>query len=101
MQTPIENTDPFVVLAIEVGHLGRRLDRIGNELIALYSRPALRITGLVLVGAAVAKLVLFDLVALDGLAGVGAFLGAGSRYARLVAEAEAARSGSGSAALTG
>ena len=58
-------------------------------------RPALRITGLVLVAAAVAKLVLFDLVALDGLARVGAFLGAGlfllaagARYARLVAEAE-------------
>jgi uncharacterized membrane protein len=58
-------------------------------------RPALRITGLVLVGAAVAKLVLFDLVALDGLARVGAFLGAGlvllaagTRYARLVAEAD-------------
>lgn len=60
------------------------------------SRPALRIAGMVLVGAAVAKLVLFDLVALDGLARVGAFLGAGlvllaagTRYARLVAEAEA------------
>jgi uncharacterized membrane protein len=59
-------------------------------------RPALRIAGMVLVGAAVAKLVLFDLVALDGLARVGAFLGAGlvllaagTRYARLVAEAEA------------
>ena len=58
-------------------------------------RPALRITGLVLVGAAVAKLVLFDLVALDGLARVAAFLGAGlvllaagTRYARLVAEAD-------------
>jgi uncharacterized membrane protein len=58
-------------------------------------RPALRIAGLVLVAAAVAKLVLFDLVALDGLAGVVAFLGAGlvllaagTRYARLVAEAE-------------
>jgi uncharacterized membrane protein len=58
------------------------------------SRPALRITGMVLVGAAVAKLVLFDLVALDGLARVGAFLGAGlvllaagTRYARMVAEA--------------
>jgi uncharacterized membrane protein len=55
-------------------------------------RPALRVTGLVLVGAAVAKLVLFDLVALDGLARVAAFLGAGlvllaagTRYARLVA----------------
>ncbi len=59
------------------------------------SRPALRIAGLVLVAAAVAKLVLFDLVALDGLARVGAFLGAGlvllaagTRYTRLVAEAE-------------
>ncbi|WP_214407905.1 DUF2339 domain-containing protein, partial [Pseudonocardia lacus] len=59
-------------------------------------RPALRVTGLVLVGAAVAKLVLFDLVALDGVARVGAFLGAGllllaagTRYARLVAEAGA------------
>nr|WP_245573312.1 DUF2339 domain-containing protein [Amycolatopsis benzoatilytica] len=53
---------------------------------------ALRITGLVLVAAAVAKLVLFDLAALDGLARVGAFLGAGlillaagARYAKLVA----------------
>jgi hypothetical protein len=59
------------------------------------SRPALRIAGLVLVAAAVAKLVLFDLVALDGLARVGAFLGAGlvllaagTRYTRLVADAE-------------
>jgi predicted membrane protein DUF2339 len=58
-------------------------------------RPALRISGMVLVAAAVAKLVLFDLVALDGMARVGAFLGAGlvllaagTRYARLVAEAE-------------
>ena len=58
--------------------------------------PALRIAGMVLVGAAVAKLVLFDLVALDGLARVAAFLGAGlvllaagTRYARLVAQAEA------------
>ena len=60
-------------------------------------RPALRVAGLVLVGAAVAKLFLFDLVALDGLARVAAFLGAGllllaagTRYARLVAEAETA-----------
>ena len=60
-------------------------------------RPALRFAGLVLVAAAVAKLVLFDLVALDGLARVAAFLGAGlvllaagTRYARLVAEAEKA-----------
>ena len=61
-------------------------------------RPALRIAGMVLVAAAVAKLVLFDLTALDGLARVAAFLGAGlvllaagTRYARLVAEAEAAK----------
>lgn len=53
---------------------------------------ALRITGLVLVATAVAKLVLFDLATLDGLARVGAFLGAGvillvagARYARVVA----------------
>ena len=57
-------------------------------------RPAVRVAGLVLVAAAVAKLLLFDLVALDGLARVAAFLGAGllllaagTRYARLVAEA--------------
>jgi uncharacterized membrane protein len=50
-----------------------------------------RVVGLVLVGAAVVKLVLFDLSALDGLARVAAFLGAGlillgagTRYARLV-----------------
>jgi hypothetical protein len=61
------------------------------------SRAALRITGMVLVAAAVAKLVLFDLVALDGIARVAAFLGAGlvllaagTRYARMVAEANAA-----------
>jgi len=58
-------------------------------------RPAPRVAGLVLVAAAVAKLVLFDLVALDGPARVAAFLGAGllllaagTRYARLVAEVE-------------
>lgn len=52
----------------------------------------LRVIGLVLVGAAVLKLVLFDLSALDGLARVAAFLlaglvllGAGTRYAKLVA----------------
>jgi uncharacterized membrane protein len=51
-----------------------------------------RVVGLILVGAAVVKLVLFDLSALDGLARVAAFLGAGlillgagTRYARLVA----------------
>jgi uncharacterized membrane protein len=60
-------------------------------------RPALRVAGLVLVAAAVAKLLVFDLAALDGLARVAAFLGAGllllaagTRYARLVAEAESA-----------
>ena len=58
------------------------------------SRPALRIAGLVLVAVAVAKLFLFDLVALDGLARVAAFVGAGllllaagSAYTRLVARA--------------
>ncbi|UMP03172.1 DUF2339 domain-containing protein [Amycolatopsis sp. EV170708-02-1] len=52
----------------------------------------LRVIGFVLVGAAVLKLVLFDLSALDGLARVAAFLiaglvllGAGTRYAKLVA----------------
>jgi uncharacterized membrane protein len=53
---------------------------------------ALRVAGLSLVGAALVKLVLFDLSSLDGLARVAAFLvaglillGAGTRYARLVA----------------
>lgn len=51
-----------------------------------------RVAGLALVGAALAKLVLFDLSSLDGMARVAAFLvaglillGAGTRYARLVA----------------
>jgi uncharacterized membrane protein len=55
------------------------------------SRVSPRVAGLVLVGAAVAKLVLFDLAALDGLARVSAFLGtgivllvAGVRYAQLI-----------------
>ncbi|MGH3948176.1 MAG: DUF2339 domain-containing protein [Pseudonocardiaceae bacterium] len=55
------------------------------------TRRVPRLCGLVLVGAAVAKLVLFDLASLDGIARVAAFLGAGlvllaagSRYARLV-----------------
>jgi uncharacterized membrane protein len=55
-------------------------------------RAPLRVAGLVLVAAAVAKLLLFDLVALDGLARVAAFVGAGlvlltagARYARAVA----------------
>ncbi|MGH3942025.1 MAG: DUF2339 domain-containing protein [Pseudonocardiaceae bacterium] len=58
----------------------------------LCSAP-IRAAGMSLVGAAVAKLVLFDLSALDGVARVAAFLGAGlvllaagTRYARLVAE---------------
>jgi uncharacterized membrane protein len=62
------------------------------------NRPALRVTGLVLVASAVAKLVLFDLVALDGIARVAAFLGAGlvllaagTRYAGMVAKAEGGR----------
>ena len=56
---------------------------------------SLRTAGMSLVGAAVAKLVLFDLATLDGVARVVAFLGAGlvllaagTRYARLVAPAE-------------
>ena len=55
-------------------------------------RQPLRVSGLVLVGAAIAKLVLFDLASLDGIARVAAFLGAGmvllaagTRYARLLA----------------
>lgn len=55
----------------------------------------LRTAGMSLVGAAVAKLVLFDLSTLDGVARVAAFLGAGlvllaagTQYARLVARAE-------------
>ena len=57
------------------------------------SRPALRVAGMALVAAAVAKLVLFDLGALDGVARVAAFIGAGlvllaagSRYARMITE---------------
>lgn len=53
---------------------------------------AARVAGLSLVGAALAKLVLFDLSSLDGMARVAAFLvaglillGAGARYAKLVA----------------
>jgi hypothetical protein len=59
------------------------------------NNKALRISGLILVGAAVVKLVLFDLAALDGVARVLAFLGAGlvlltagTRYAKLVATAK-------------
>ncbi|MCX2948481.1 DUF2339 domain-containing protein [Lentzea sp. NEAU-D7] len=59
------------------------------------NNKALRISGLVLVGAAVVKLVLFDLSALDGVARVLAFLGAGlvlltagTRYAKLVTSAK-------------
>lgn len=55
-----------------------------------------RVLGGVLVVAAVSKLILFDLVALDGLARVVVFLGAGlvlllagTRYARLVTSTEA------------
>jgi uncharacterized membrane protein len=59
------------------------------------NNKALRISGLILVGAAVLKLVTFDLAALDGVARVLAFLGAGlvlltagTRYAKLVASAQ-------------
>ncbi|MGW6443739.1 DUF2339 domain-containing protein [Lentzea sp. NPDC055074] len=58
------------------------------------NNKALRISGLILVAAAVVKLVLFDLSALDGVARVLAFLGAGlvlltagARYAKLVTSA--------------
>jgi uncharacterized membrane protein len=58
------------------------------------TRPGPRIAGALLVVAAVAKLALFDLVMLDGLARVAAFVGAGlvllaagNRYARRVARA--------------
>ncbi|MDI5981296.1 DUF2339 domain-containing protein [Amycolatopsis magusensis] len=61
-------------------------------------RKAFRLTGLVLVAAALAKLVLFDLASLDGMARVGAFLGAGlvllaagARYARLVSATRSAQ----------
>ncbi|SHK23960.1 Predicted membrane protein [Pseudonocardia thermophila] len=57
------------------------------------TRPALRVAGMALVAAAVAKLVLFDLGALDGVSRVAAFLGAGlvllvagTRYARLIGD---------------
>jgi uncharacterized membrane protein len=54
-----------------------------------------RITGLVLVSAAVFKVFTFDLIQLDGIIRVGAFLGtgvvlliAGVRYAKLMATSE-------------
>jgi len=66
------------------------------------NNKALRISGLILVGAAVLKLVTFDLAALDGVARVLAFLGAGlvlltagTRYAKLVASAQNAVAGDG------
>ncbi|WP_232661317.1 DUF2339 domain-containing protein [Pseudonocardia sp. TRM90224] len=72
------------------------------------SRTALRVAGLVLVGAAVAKLVFFDLGALDGIARVIAFLGAGlvllaagTKYARMVAEAEREPADNDAAAVPG
>ena len=67
-----------------------------------------RVLGGVLVIAAVVKLVTFDLTALDGLARVAAFLGAGlvllaagSRYARAVAAAPGASGADGAAAGPG
>lgn len=58
------------------------------------SSRAWRVVGLVLMGATAAKLLLFDLLALDGMVRVAAFVGAGllmlfagGRYARLVAAA--------------
>lgn len=62
-----------------------------------------RIAGLSLVGAAVVKLFAFDLVQLDGIIRVGAFLGtgvvlllAGVRYARMVASSQTQQLSSGS-----
>lgn len=67
-------------------------------------RPALRVAAVALVAAAVAKLVSFDLVALDGFVRVAAFLGAGlvllaagTRYARMLARADAAAETAGPA----
>lgn len=67
-----------------------------------------RVLGGVLVIAAVVKLVTFDLTALDGLARVAAFLGAGlvllaagSRYARAIAAAPGASGADGAAAGPG
>jgi hypothetical protein len=67
-----------------------------------------RVLGGVLVIAAVVKLVTFDLTALDGLARVAAFLGAGlvllaagSRYAKAVAAAPGASGADGAAAAPG
>lgn len=80
---------------------GHALVTISWTLVALIllargiERRAPRVAGLVLMAASVAKLLLFDLVALDGLARVAAFVGAGllilaagSHYARLVARSQ-------------
>jgi uncharacterized membrane protein len=78
-----------------IGHVLVTVSWTVGALVALLrgidSAP-LRVAGLSLVGAALVKLVLFDLSSLDGLARVAAFLvaglvllGAGTRYAKLVA----------------
>jgi uncharacterized membrane protein len=75
-------------LVITVGWVGCALALLAK---GIRSMPA-RVTGLVLIGAAVLKLFTFDLVQLDGIARAGAFLCtgilllvAGVRYAKLVA----------------
>ncbi|MCR3747039.1 DUF2339 domain-containing protein [Lentzea californiensis] len=86
----------------EIGFLfGHSMVTVSWTIAALFllvkgiNNKALRISGLILVGAAVVKLVLFDLSALDGVARVLAFLGAGlvlltagTRYAKLVTSAK-------------
>jgi hypothetical protein len=95
-------TAALLVVPAEPGFLGgHAVVTISWTLAALVllasgiDRAAPRLAGLVLIASAVAKLVLFDLVALDGLARVAAFVGAGllmlaagSRYARLVARSQ-------------
>ena len=82
-------------------HVGHLVITVGWTVCALVllarginSVPA-RITGLVLVSAAVLKVFTFDLIQLDGIIRVGAFLGtgvvlliAGVRYAKLMATSE-------------
>ncbi|HEY0576419.1 MAG TPA: DUF2339 domain-containing protein [Pseudonocardia sp.] len=95
-------TAALLVVPAEPGFLGgHAVVTISWTLAALVllasgiDRAAPRLAGLVLIASAVAKVVLFDLVALDGLARVAAFVGAGllmlaagSRYARLVARSQ-------------
>ncbi|WP_028924358.1 DUF2339 domain-containing protein [Pseudonocardia acaciae] len=95
-------TAALLVVPAQPGFVaGHALVTISWTLVALIllargiERRALRVAGLVLMAVSVAKLLLFDLVALDGLARVAAFVGAGllilaagSHYARLVARSQ-------------